>query len=51
MYTKSSTNQISQTQMTSEQIRKMKKQEYNKRYRAKKKQEEFIKAIDTLKSN
>lgn len=38
-------------QMTSEQIRKMKKQEYNKRYLAKKKQEEFIKSVKTLESN
>ena len=29
----------------------MKRQEYNKRYYAKKKQEEFIKAVKTLQSN
>lgn len=37
--------------MTPEQIRKMKKQEYNKRYLAKKKQEDFIKSVKTLESN
>lgn len=37
--------------MTAEQIRKMKKQEYNKRYFAKKKHEEFIKAIKTVQAN
>lgn len=36
--------------MTPEQIRKMKKQEYNKRYRAKKKQKELIKSVKTLES-
>ena len=37
--------------MTAEQISKMKRQEYNKRYYAKKKQEEFVKAVKTLESN
>ena len=49
MFVKSSLN--NQTQMTAEQISKMKRQEYNKRYYAKKKQEEFVKAVKTLESN
>ena len=36
--------------ITSEQIAKMKKQEYNKRYYQKKRQEEFIKAVKLIES-
>lgn len=37
--------------MTPEQISKMKKKEYNKKYYIKKKQEEFVKAIKLIQAN